>query len=116
MDCRSGPSRSDAPGDLDIAFAVRSSAISEDSARAYGEAQSLDPAHEMAVVVQRLVRADVSGVSFTADPVTGSHTRIVGNLVHGPGEQLSGRGKRIPYTQEVGSLVESRTPWTRDLT
>jgi len=39
MDCRSGPSRSDAPGDPGIAFAVRSSAISEDSAGAYSEAQ-----------------------------------------------------------------------------
>jgi pyruvate,water dikinase len=106
MDCRSGPSRSDAPGDLDIAFAVRSSAISEDSASAYSEAQSLDPAHEMAVVVQRLVRADVSGVSFTADPVTGSHTCMVGNLVHGPGEQLvSG--------ETIGRACALARPWGR---
>ena len=90
-------------GVADAAFAVRSSAMSEDAAlasfagefetvldvhtdemireairsvrrsggservRAYSEAKGLDTAHEIAVVVQRLVRADVSGVLFTAD-------------------------------------------------
>jgi phosphoenolpyruvate synthase/pyruvate phosphate dikinase len=56
--------------------------------RVLSEARSLDQAHEMAVVVQRLFRADVSGVLFTAGPVTGSYARMVGNLVHGLGKQL----------------------------
>src|SRR5262245_48659505 len=87
------------------AFAVRSSAFSEDSAiasfagefetvldvktdeaveqaikkvrqsgqskrvAAYSQAQGLDGRHEVAVVVQKLIRAEVSGVLFTADPV-----------------------------------------------
>ena len=111
-------------GDPGITFAVRSSAVSEDSVRAsfaggfesvldlatdeavreaihtvrrsrhservraYSEAQNLDQAHERAVVVQRLVRADVSGVLFTADPVTGSYARMPGHLVRGLGEPL----------------------------
>jgi len=42
----------------------------------------------MAVVVQRLVQADISGVLFTADPVTGSRMCMMGNFVHGLGERL----------------------------
>jgi phosphoenolpyruvate synthase/pyruvate phosphate dikinase len=107
-----------------IAFAVRSSAWSEDSAlvsfagefetvinvytdvdvreairtvrrsrlgervRAYSQTKGLDPIHEVAVVVQRLVPADFSGVLFTADPITGSHSAMNGNFVRGPGDQL----------------------------
>lgn len=116
-------------------FAVRSSALSEDSAQAsfagefetvldvnteaavlqaiqtvrqsrhaervqaYSAAQNLDTAHEMAVVVQQLVRADLAGVLFTADPVTGSHGRMVGNYVHGLGESLvSGEANAQSFT------------------
>ena len=100
----------------DTAFAVRSSALSEESraaafagefetvldvhtdamireaietvrrsrkserVRAYSETQGLAAAHEMAVLVQRLVRADISGVLFTADPVTGDLMRMTGNM------------------------------------
>ncbi len=42
---------------------------------------------EMAVVVQRMVPADVSGVLFTADPVTGRAEPVV-NAVRGLGEAL----------------------------
>jgi pyruvate,water dikinase len=120
-------------GSADAAFAVRSSALSEDSAqasfagefetvldvrgdetireairtvrrsrhservRAYSEAKGLDAAHEIAVVVQRLVRADISGVLFTADPVTGSRTHMTGNFVYGLGEKLVS-GEIEPHT------------------
>jgi pyruvate,water dikinase len=106
------------------AFAVRSSALSEDSlqasfagefetvldarsdeeirqaihavrrsrfsarARAYSEVQKIDATHDMAVVVQQMVRADISGALFTADPVTGNRAAMTGNYVHGLGEQL----------------------------
>jgi len=40
------------------------------------------------VIVQRLVPAEVSGVLFTADPVTGDRTRMPGNAVHGLGDRL----------------------------
>jgi pyruvate,water dikinase len=123
-------------------FAVRSSALSEDSVRAsfagefetvldihtdeaireaihtvrrsrhaervhaYSKAKGVSPghdggAHEMAVVVQRLVRADISGVLFTADPVSGSHMRMVGNFVFGFGEELvSGEAEGYAFTIE----------------
>jgi phosphohistidine swiveling domain-containing protein len=115
------------------AFAVRSSALSEDSAFAsfagefetvldvhsdeliraaihtvrrsrhaqrvqtYSQAKGMDTAHEIAVVVQRLVRADISGVLFTAEPVSGSQVEMLGNYVYGFGEELVS-GEAEPYT------------------
>jgi phosphohistidine swiveling domain-containing protein len=117
----------------DTAFAVRSSALSEDSraasfagefetvldvhtdamireaietvrrsrkserVRAYSETKGLAATHDMAVLVQRLVRADISGVLFTADPVSGSHMQMTGNYVYGFGEELVS-GEAEPYT------------------
>jgi pyruvate,water dikinase len=105
-------------------FAVRSSALSEDSAQAsfagefesvlnvssddqvrdaiatvyysrhaervkvYSSVQGIEQAHEIAVVVQRMVASEISGVLFTADPVTGSYASMTGNYVYGLGEQL----------------------------
>ena len=107
-------------------FAVRSSALSEDSAQAsfagefqsvldvendeavwqaitdvrqsrqterveaYSEAKGIttDGKHEMAVVVQRFVQAEMAGVLFTADPIAGSRLKMVGNFVHGLGDKL----------------------------
>ncbi len=105
-------------------LAVRSSALSEDSAQAsfagefetilnvgtgteireaihqvrrsrhsqrvaaYSQAQGMDARHEIAVVVQRMVQPEISGILFTADPVTGSQATMAGNFVHGLGEQL----------------------------
>lgn len=105
-------------------FAVRSSALSEDSAKAsfagefetvlnvktdeeiqkaiytvfksreservktYSSVQGMDQSHQIAVVVQLMVQSEISGVLFTADPITGSYTNMIGNYVHGLGEQL----------------------------
>lgn len=105
-------------------FAVRSSAVHEDSAsashagafetvlnvktdheiedaiatvfrsrlservQAYRSAQAMEHAQPIAVVVQVMVRASLSGVLFTADPITGSFTAMVGNYVQGLGEKL----------------------------
>ena len=107
-----------------VSFAVRSSALSEDSAQAsyagefetvldvqsddevraaietvrlsrntervaaYSQAHGLGTLQEMAVVVQRLVPAEYSGVLFTADPVTGSRTAMTGNFAPGLGDRL----------------------------
>jgi pyruvate,water dikinase len=93
-------------GNGKTAFAVRSSALSEDSlqasfagefdtvldvhtdamvreavetvrrsggserVQAYTLAKGMDTGYDVAVVVQKLVRAEISGVLFTADPVT----------------------------------------------
>lgn len=46
----------------------------------------------MAVIVQQQVDADMAGVAFSIDPVSGSHLRIVIEACHGLGENLvSGR-------------------------
>jgi phosphohistidine swiveling domain-containing protein len=46
----------------------------------------------MAVVIQRMVDATVSGVSFTADPATGNPMSLVISAVYGVGEGLVGAG------------------------
>ncbi len=108
-----------------LPFAVRSSALNEDSAQAsfagefesvlgvktdeeirqaictvrqsrlharvhaYSQAQGMDAgSQEIAVVIQRLVQADFSGVLFTADPIHGDLMRMTGNLVAGMGDKL----------------------------
>ncbi len=43
-----------------------------------------------AVLVQRMVRADVSGVAFGADPVTGQRNHVVISAVPGLGQELVG--------------------------
>lgn len=105
-------------------FAVRSSALSEDSAqasfagefetvlnvgtdqkiqeaiyavfrsrqservKAYSFVQGIEESDQIAVVIQLMVPSEISGVLFTADPITGSFTNMIGNYVHGLGEQL----------------------------
>ena len=105
-------------------FAVRSSALSEDSAqasfagefetvlnagtdeeirkavdtvfrsrqservKAYSSVQGIAESHQIAVVIQLMVPSEISGVLFTADPITGSFANMIGNYVHGLGEQL----------------------------
>ena len=107
-------------------FAVRSSALGEDSARAsfagefetvlnvrtdkeiweavlrvhksrlservkvYSAANGLDQSHRLAIVIQLMVHSEISGVLFTADPITGSFARMIGNFVYGLGEKLVG--------------------------
>jgi len=114
-------------------FAVRSSALSEDSAmasfagqfdtvldvrtdneirkaiqtvcqsrhskevQAYSEVKGINVSHEMAVVVQKMVRADISGVLFTADPVNGNRDEMAGNFIFGLGEKLVS-GQVTAYT------------------
>lgn len=48
---------------------------------------------ELAVVVQVMVPAEVAGVAFTANPITGDRTEATVSAVHGLGERLvSGEG------------------------
>jgi pyruvate,water dikinase len=107
-----------------VTFAVRSSALSEDSAQAsfagefetvldvktdeavrkaiitvhqsrsskrvqvYSEIKGMDNVHQIAIVIQRFVKADIAGVLFTADPVSGNRMVVTGNYVHGTGDVL----------------------------
>jgi pyruvate,water dikinase len=108
----------------DPLFAVRSSAIGEDSSAAsfagefetvlnvgsdedilkaiytvhqskyaqrvqvYSSVKGMDVCTSIAVVVQFMIRSEISGVLFTADPITGSRKAMPGNFVYGLGEQL----------------------------
>ncbi|MBU1576174.1 MAG: hypothetical protein KJ869_03080 [Candidatus Edwardsbacteria bacterium] len=64
----------------------------------------------MAVIVQRMVPAEVSGVTFTADPVSGDQGSIHINAVRGPGEKLvSGKINPDQYAINKSSLKIEKT-------
>lgn len=122
--------------DPEALFAVRSSALQEDSVHAsfagefetvlnvkkdeeireaihtvygsrqaervqvYSAVQGIEASHQIAVVVQRMVPSEISGVLFTADPITGSHASMTGNFVYGLGEQLVS-GEANPYSFQL---------------
>ncbi len=72
-----------------------------DRVAAYSQAQGFDSGHQMAVIVQKMIASDLSGVLFTADPITGSHNKMTGNFVYGLGEQLvSGEADGEAFTLE----------------
>lgn len=65
---------------------------------------------ELAVVVQRMVDADVAGVLFTADPVTGDRRVVAIEAVRGLGEVLvSGASDADHYAVRDDRIVEART-------
>ncbi|MCB9687967.1 MAG: phosphoenolpyruvate synthase [Alphaproteobacteria bacterium] len=79
-----------------------------DRAVAYRAANGLDPRQaRMAVVVQRMVPAEVSGVLFTADPVSGHRRTTVIEAVRGLGDALVA-GRVSPEVVRVrdGRVVE----------
>jgi phosphohistidine swiveling domain-containing protein len=118
------------------AFAVRSSALSEDSTeasfagefetvlnvvsdeevheaiikvhnsgqnervKAYSKARGIDFKHEVAVIVQKLVYAESSGILFTANPVTGARDQVIITATWGLGEAIVG-GLVTPDTLTV---------------
>jgi phosphoenolpyruvate synthase/pyruvate phosphate dikinase len=61
--------------------------ISSERARAYAEQRSL-AAGPVAVVVQRMIPSDISGIAFSAHPVTGSRDHVVIEAGFGLGEAL----------------------------
>jgi phosphohistidine swiveling domain-containing protein len=94
----------DVAGDDQVREAIDAVRRSRNAARAreHGRAHGVEEEQEMAVVVQRLVRAEYSGVLFTADPVSGSLMRMTGNGVRGPGEKLvAGRANPLAFTFEL---------------
>lgn len=60
----------------------------QERVQAYSQAQKLTAVSEMAVIIQIMVPAQMAGVLFTADPVTGSHSAMTGNFVYGLGDKL----------------------------
>jgi rifampicin phosphotransferase len=88
--------------DDDIREAIIAVRLSRHNARvrAYSQAQGLEnEEQEMAVIIQRLIRADISGVLFTVDPVAGSSMHMTGNFIYGIGEKLvSGHANPQTFT------------------
>ena len=74
---------------------------------AYRASKGLDESQvRMAVVVQRMVQADVSGVMFTADPVNGNRKVASIDATFGLGEALvSGRVTPDTYKVRDGAIV-----------
>ncbi len=106
------------------AVAVRSSAASEDSAKAsfagefdtqlnvstddlvkeaietvylsrknkrvetYSQAKGINSDHVVSVIVQNMVPSEISGVLFTADPISGNPSCMIGNFIDGLGDRL----------------------------
>ena len=74
-----------------VAAAVASiwASLRSETALAYRRQRSLDDDHlALAVLVQRMVWADVAGVAFSLDPVTGTRERIVVSANWGLGESV----------------------------
>ncbi len=70
-----------------------------------------EDALRLGVVVQRMVRATIAGVLFTADPITGRRRRAAIDAVRGLGEQLvSGAVNPDHYLVDVrtGAVIERR--------
>jgi pyruvate,water dikinase len=76
--------------DQDILGAIQSVRRSRSSKRVrnYSRAKGMEEIQEMAVIVQSMVSADLSGILFTADPITGSRSKMLGNFVYGLGDKL----------------------------
>ncbi|MCK6520404.1 phosphoenolpyruvate synthase [Myxococcota bacterium] len=61
----------------------------------------------MAVVIQRMLRPQASGVMFTADPVTGHRRRVCVEAVLGLGDVfVSGRAQADRFAVRDGQLIE----------
>lgn len=94
---------------------VHDSALDEAAAE-YRRQRGLDPTPRMAVVLQRMVAADVAGVMFTRNPVSGVAERVI-EASWGLGEMVvSGRVTPDQYrlAPQDGRLLE-RFPGEKDL-
>jgi phosphohistidine swiveling domain-containing protein len=82
-------------------------------AEAYRTRRGVESDSAMAVVVQRMVRADWSGVSFSANPLTQALSVCVVNATRGLGEQLvAGRinPEELHVDVHSGQLLHHRVP------
>jgi phosphohistidine swiveling domain-containing protein len=79
------------PGELASAVAEVRASVSGEPVRAYCATRRIDPSGiRMAVLLQRMVRAEVSGVLFTVDPVSGCENEMLVEACAGLGEDLVG--------------------------
>lgn len=70
------------PQDIPEAVSRVAASANSDRVRQYAAHRGRDVG-PMAVIIQRMVPAEFAGVLFTADPVTGSASRMTGNVVQG---------------------------------
>lgn len=78
----------DVQGEDDLLAAIRTcwDSLHSERAVAYREANlASSQVEEMAVVVQQMIPAEVAGVLFTANPITGTRDQAVVNAARGPG-------------------------------
>ena len=54
----------------------------------YSKEKGVDMDHQIAIVIQKMIPAEFSGVLFTADPVTADRSLMVGNYTRGLGEKI----------------------------
>jgi rifampicin phosphotransferase len=112
-------------GERALREAIETVYASRDSERvaAYSAAQGARASgagQGMAVLVQEMAPAELAGVLFTADPLSGSRARMAGSFVHGLGEQLvSGEADGEAFTLGAadGSYEgpEALRPYARQL-
>ncbi|GAB3002210.1 PEP/pyruvate-binding domain-containing protein [Saccharothrix stipae] len=106
-------------GETDLVHAVRRcwGSLWTDRAIAYRRARGVDPAGvRIAVVVQRMVDAEVAGVLFTANPVTGHRDQLVLAANSGLGEAVvSGLVTPDHYVLDRRGAVREWTPGRREV-
>ena len=79
-------------------------------ASAYRARMGLGPAQPPAVVIQRMVEPDISGVAFTADPVTGNRDHTIVAAVPGVGTALvSGEADADTFHIDTAGVIVTRT-------
>jgi rifampicin phosphotransferase len=119
----------DVRGGDELRRAVETVYASRHSARvaAYTQAQGLGAApdirgngHGLAVLVQEMVPAELAGVLFTAEPLTGSRAAMSGSFVRGLGEQLvsgeaDGEAFTLAYPKGVYDGPAALRPYARKL-
>jgi pyruvate,water dikinase len=94
--------------------------LHSEAAVAYRERHGGDHAGaRMAIVVQHMVQAELSGVAFSIDPLTGDPGRVVVEAVAGVGEALvsgTAEADRMALAREGLAVVEEHHPGTPVLT
>jgi phosphohistidine swiveling domain-containing protein len=76
-------------GELSAAVAACRASARSPRAATYRSASGLSAeSTDIGVLIQRMVRADVSGVAFTVNPLTGAENELVINAARGLGEAL----------------------------
>ncbi|MFE6996420.1 PEP/pyruvate-binding domain-containing protein [Microbacterium sp. NPDC057659] len=103
----------------DVLEAVRRcwASLWTDRAVSYRRERRVDPdTVRIAVVVQKLVDADVAGVMFSADPVSGRRDRIIVDAAAGLGEAVvSGMVTPEHYELDRDGVLQKWTPGRADM-